>query len=53
VAALNRLTLHPGYAWMRWVQILGPTRQRFLELRPALEESLALVRAKWQRRQAA
>jgi hypothetical protein len=52
-AALNELGLHPVYAWMRWVQILAPTERRFTALRPSLEESLALVRAKWERRQAA
>ena len=52
-AALNRLTPHPVYAWMRWVQILSPTPQEFDALRPLLEESLALVRAKWRRKQAA
>jgi Family of unknown function (DUF6194) len=52
-AALNRLSLHPVYAWMRWVQILVPTVQRFAELRPSLEDSLTLVRRKWKRRRAA
>jgi hypothetical protein len=46
----GRLTPHPVYAWMRWAQILSPTRARFAELRPRLEESLALARAKWRRR---
>jgi hypothetical protein len=52
-ATLNRLTPHPVYAWMGWVQILSPTPQEFDALRPLFEESLALVRAKWRRRQAA
>ena len=52
-AALNELTPHPVYAWMRWVQILAPTRQQFVALWPLLEESLALARARWQRRRAA
>lgn len=51
-AALNELTPHPIYAWMRWVQILSPTAQQFAALRPLLEESLSLARAKWQRRAA-
>jgi Family of unknown function (DUF6194) len=52
-AALNRLTLHPVYAWMRWVQILAPTARALAALRPALQESLALVRLRWESRQAA
>jgi hypothetical protein len=51
-AALNELTPHPIYAWMRWVQILTPTEQQFAALRPLLEESLSLARAKWQSRAA-
>jgi hypothetical protein len=41
---------HPVYAWMSWVQILAPTATEFESLRPALAESLDLVRAKWARR---
>lgn len=52
-AALNRLGPHPVYAWMRWVQILSPTRRQFAALRPLLEESLSLAQARWQRRRAA
>lgn len=52
-AALNELAPHPVYAWMRWVQILAPTRRQFVALRPLLEESLTLVQARWKRRQAA
>lgn len=52
-AALNELGPHPVYAWMRWVQILVPARPQFVALRPLLEESLGLVRARWERRQAA
>ena len=51
-AALHELTPHPVYAWMRWAQILVPTRQQFAALRPLLEESLSLARAKWKRRPA-
>ncbi len=43
---------HPVYAWMRWVQILSPTREQYGSLRPHLEQSLALVKAKWQARKA-
>jgi hypothetical protein len=52
-AARNQLSLHPVYAWMRWVQILAPTAREFAALRPLLEESLGLVRSRWEQRQAA
>jgi Family of unknown function (DUF6194) len=48
---LDELTPHPVYAWMRWVQILSPTPARFASLRPLLDESLELAKAKWSRRQ--
>jgi hypothetical protein len=51
LTALNTLTPHPVYAWMRWVQILSPTAEEFAALRPLLDESLAGVRAKWERRE--
>ena len=50
---LNELMPHPVYAWMRWVQILAPTRSEFEALRPPLEESLEHVRARWKRRKIA
>jgi hypothetical protein len=43
---------HPVYAWMRWVQILSPTRAQFESLRTDLDESFELVKAKWKRRKA-
>jgi hypothetical protein len=50
LATLGELTPHPVYAWMRWVQILSPTVRQFDALRPLLGESLAVARAKWERR---
>ena len=44
---------HPVYAWMRWVQILSPAEHEFAALRPLLEDSLAVVKAKWRRRKTA
>jgi Family of unknown function (DUF6194) len=49
-AALNELTPHPVYAWMRWVQVLSPTRATFDPLMPVLEESLVAVRQRWTQR---
>lgn len=49
---LNELMPHPVYAWMHWVQILSPTHARFESLRPQLDESFELVKAKWKRRTA-
>jgi hypothetical protein len=47
---LDELAPHPVYAWMSWVQILSPTRERFAALRPLLDESLELARTRWSRR---
>ena len=52
LTCLGELAPHPVYAWMRWVQILSPTVEQYESLRPHLEESLALVKAKWQGRKA-
>ena len=35
--AIDILTPHPVYAWMGWVQILSPTKNRFVELQPLFE----------------
>ena len=48
---VNELMPHPIYAWMRWVQILSPTAESFEDLRPMLDESLELVKARWKRRE--
>jgi hypothetical protein len=50
VTRLGELLPHPVYAWMRWVQILSPTRRQYESLRPLLEESLELVRARWKQK---
>ena len=44
---VGELAPHPVYAWMRWVQILSPTRERYESLKPLLVESLDAVKAKW------
>jgi hypothetical protein len=49
--ALNEAP-HPVCAWMRWVQILSPTPRQLAALRPLLQESLGLAKAKWKRRTA-
>lgn len=51
-SVLDALTPHPVYAWMRWAQILCPSRASLDGLMPVLEASLAGVRARWGRRQA-
>jgi hypothetical protein len=48
---LDELMPHPVYAWMRWVQILSPSRTRYESLKPLLAESLAVVKAKWTKTQ--
>jgi len=47
---LGHLMPHPVYAWMRWVQILSPTREQYDSLRLLLSESLQVVKAKWAQR---
>lgn len=39
--AVNELMPHPIYAWMSWVQILNPDKEKFNELLPLLKESHA------------
>jgi hypothetical protein len=36
---LNELTPHPIYAWMSWVQILSPSRDKFEGIFPLIEEA--------------
>ena len=48
----GELTPHPVYAWMRWVQILSPSRPQYESLQPLLAESLEVVKAKWTQRAA-
>jgi hypothetical protein len=36
---LNELMPHPIYAWMSWVQILSPSRNKFEEVFPLIEEA--------------
>lgn len=52
VTRLGELAPHPVYAWMRWVQILSPTRKQYEALKPLLSDSLEVVRAKWRKRMA-
>ena len=40
--ALNTLTPHPIYGWMRWVSILNPTAATWCKIEPLLAESYAL-----------
>jgi Family of unknown function (DUF6194) len=49
---LGELTPHPVYAWMRWVQVLSPSRPHYESLKPLLAESLEAVKAKWTQRTA-
>ena len=52
VSTLDVLAPHPIYAWMRWVQVLSPSRRTFDSLLPVLEESLVSVKARWEARAA-
>lgn len=46
-SVLHELAPHPVYAWMRWVQVLCPTRAQFETLMPLIEASVDSVREKW------
>ena len=52
-SVLHELTPHPIYAWMRWVQVLCPTRAQFETLLPLVEASVEAVKHKWTKRMAA
>ena len=49
LTCLGELAAHPVYAWMRWVQILSPTREQYEALKPLLLDSLESVKAKWRK----
>ncbi|HEX5608877.1 MAG TPA: DUF6194 family protein [Solirubrobacterales bacterium] len=51
--ALDLLTPHPVYGWMRWAQVLSPRAATLRALEPLFEEALVVVRQKWSRRKAA
>ena len=36
---LDELTPHPVYGWMGWVSVLNPSRQRFEQCRPLIQEA--------------
>ncbi len=48
---LGGMTPHPVYAWMRWAQILSPTRAQYEPLKPLLLDALEVVKAKWSKRE--
>ena len=52
VTRLGELAPHPVYAWMRWVQILSPTREQYDTLKPLLLDSLEVVKSRWRKRKA-
>jgi hypothetical protein len=50
--ALNVLMPHPVYAWMGWAQILSPSRDRFDEILPLIEEAHAAAVEKFNKKTA-
>lgn len=48
--ALDKLSPHPVYAWMGWVQILCPTEQSWAELKPLLDGAHAKAKAAFDKR---
>lgn len=47
---LGELLSHPVDVWMRWAQILSPSRPPYESLKLLLAESLEVVKAKWTQR---
>ena len=52
LTCLGALAPHAVYAWMRWVQILSPTREQYEELKPLVLDSLEIIKTKWRKRNA-
>ena len=52
VTRVGELAPHPVYAWMRWVQILSPSREEYDALKPLLLASLEAVKDRWRRKTA-
>lgn len=40
--ALNTLTPHPVYGWMKWVSILNLTQEKFNDIKYLIDESYTL-----------
>ncbi len=49
---LNELMPHPIYAWMGWAQILSPTKARFIEIFPLIQEAHAAAVVKFAKKMA-
>lgn len=43
----NILLPHPVYAWMNWVCILNPSKEKFTEILPLIEESYLLAKKRF------
>ena len=48
--ALDKLTPHPVYAWMGWVQVLSPTEETFEQVLPLLREAHNKAREKFSKK---
>jgi len=51
-AALDTLTPHPHYGWLAWMCVLNPSPPTFEALKPLIGESVALAKARFERRTA-
>ncbi len=49
-SAQNVLLPHPVYAWMGWICVLNPSRERFEELKPLIREAYGFAREKFEKR---
>ena len=48
--AINSLTPHPIYGWMRWVAIINPDEENFEKIKPLICESYGLAVSKFNKR---
>lgn len=46
----NELIPHPVYAWMKWVSILNPTRDKFFESASLIDEAYELAKMKFSKK---
>ena len=49
-AAVSRLTPHPVYAWMGWVQVLSPNLETWARISPLLAEAHQRAREGYEKR---
>lgn len=49
-SSTDELLPHPVYAWMGWICILNPSKERFEELKPFIQEAYEYAKEKYSKR---